>query len=229
MRIGALSDMHGDLPYIENCDVLCICGDTVPLELQWVPDKCYNWLVNTFFDWVEGLPCKKVLWIAGNHDQELQNLGKEAVRTTIRESNLANKLVYLEDDSIEIDGVVFYGTPWVQNLNRDRWSFIDNGEHFDLILPCDILLTHAAPYTKAGISSNYRNYGSVKLLNTALNKGVSVLLCGHIHDGDKGPEHLSFMSVYNVSIKNDWYEQVYPVTYFYYGKSKIDYSAGSSI
>lgn len=221
MRIGALSDMHGDLPYIEDCDVLCICGDTVPLELQWVPDKCYNWLIGTFFDWIEGLPCKKVLWIAGNHDQELQNLGKEAIRTAIRESNLANKLIYLEDDAIEIDGVNFYGTPWVQGLNKDRWSFIDEGEHFKIIPYCDILLTHAAPYTRAGIGG-YKNFGSQQLLDKMLERGVTINLCGHIHDGEKGPEHIDFLSIYNVSIKNDWYEQVYPVTYFYYGKRKIN-------
>ena len=34
LKITAISDIHGDLPIIDPCDVLCICGDIVPLEIQ---------------------------------------------------------------------------------------------------------------------------------------------------------------------------------------------------
>ena len=34
MKIIAFSDNHGYLPKLEPCDVVCICGDIMPLEID---------------------------------------------------------------------------------------------------------------------------------------------------------------------------------------------------
>ena len=34
MKICAISDIHGYLPKMEECDVVCICGDILPLSIQ---------------------------------------------------------------------------------------------------------------------------------------------------------------------------------------------------
>ena len=34
IKVVAISDLHGYLPEIPECDLLCICGDLVPLNVQ---------------------------------------------------------------------------------------------------------------------------------------------------------------------------------------------------
>lgn len=217
MKIGALSDMHGDFPYVENCDVLCICGDTVPLKLQWDDDKCIPWIINEFFDWVYGLPCLYVVWIAGNHDATLQSWGKEAIRTAIRESNLANKLFYLEDDLIELDGVKFYGCPWCINLDSSRWAFVTGGEKYLKIPDCDVLLTHQPPFGDVGFDPwQRRNFGSTYLRSVIEDRNIKLCCSGHTHQGMRGPETIGKTKCYNVSVKDDYYNLRYPVTYIDY-------------
>lgn len=68
MKILGLSDLHGNLlEKIPDCDVLCICGDTIPLNDQRNFEKSDHWWKNRFVNWCNTLPCKKVIVIAGNH------------------------------------------------------------------------------------------------------------------------------------------------------------------
>lgn len=63
--------------------------------------------------------------------------------------SICSKLIYLEDQSVEINGVKIYGSPW-QPLYHD-WAFqLEKGEQikrmWDLIPPdVDVLLTHGPP------------------------------------------------------------------------------------
>ena len=60
MKIIALSDLHGNLPIItEHCDVVCIAGDIMPLDIQWRFPESISWISREFVDWVEHLDCKK--------------------------------------------------------------------------------------------------------------------------------------------------------------------------
>ena len=69
MKICGISDIHGDLSVkIQPCDVLCICGDIVPLEVQVNSKKSKRWLKELFIPWCSKQPCKKVLVVGGNHD-----------------------------------------------------------------------------------------------------------------------------------------------------------------
>ena len=68
MKICAISDIHGDLIEIPECDVLCICGDIFPLEIQKNPTECHEWFFSEFLPWAEACPCEQVYYIAGNHD-----------------------------------------------------------------------------------------------------------------------------------------------------------------
>ena len=68
MKLCAISDMHGKLDFkIEPCDILCICGDIVPLNVQSFHQGTIKWLIKHFVPWCEEQPCKKVFLIAGNH------------------------------------------------------------------------------------------------------------------------------------------------------------------
>ena len=70
-KITAISDLHGDLPKIDSCDILLICGDTVPLNCQRSGQETRKWLKQEFLPWVDKLECKHVLIIPGNHDWEM--------------------------------------------------------------------------------------------------------------------------------------------------------------
>lgn len=65
-----MSDLHGTLLPVEDiepCELVCICGDIVPLKIQANNRKTKSWLRNKFKTWCESLPCDKVVFIAGNH------------------------------------------------------------------------------------------------------------------------------------------------------------------
>lgn len=67
MKICAISDIHGELINIPECDVLCIAGDIVELNVQRDNELSKHWFENEFVPWVNKLPCKKVIATPGNH------------------------------------------------------------------------------------------------------------------------------------------------------------------
>lgn len=76
MKIAVISDLHGYLPIypskywdgIEECEILLICGDILPLNIQTNMPKSRDWLIVDFKLWAYDLPVEKVYIIAGNHD-----------------------------------------------------------------------------------------------------------------------------------------------------------------
>ena len=83
MKLVVLSDIHGDLPEITTeCDVVCICGDIVPLYYQSSFTKSVEWLKTDFKNWCIDLPCEKVIIIAGNHDFVFERLYVDLVNDT---------------------------------------------------------------------------------------------------------------------------------------------------
>ena len=69
MRICSFSDMHGQLNFkVEPCDIVLICGDIVPLEIQNLATKSEIWFKSIFIPWCNNLPCEKALFVGGNHD-----------------------------------------------------------------------------------------------------------------------------------------------------------------
>ena len=57
VKIVAISDLHGHLPAgLPEGDVLCICGDIFPLDIQTYMIDCDDWLSNIFIPWTNNLP-----------------------------------------------------------------------------------------------------------------------------------------------------------------------------
>ena len=75
MKIAVISDLHGYLPNypnkywdgIEECEILLICGDIMPLNIQTNMPKSKYWLIEDFKLWALDLPIEKIYIIAGNH------------------------------------------------------------------------------------------------------------------------------------------------------------------
>lgn len=99
MRCVAISDthtLHWDL-IIPEADVLVHAGDALGRgTLEELQDFNY---------WLNTLPHKHKIVIAGNHDWCFE-------REKERAKSLLNAAVYLQDEGTEIEGVYFYGSPW---------------------------------------------------------------------------------------------------------------------
>jgi Icc-related predicted phosphoesterase len=146
MIIVAISDVHGVLPpkeEIPDSDLVLIAGDILPV-LYKKPDRLnlsyqFNWADHRLRSWLEALPTKHVVGIAGNHDWLFEK--------SFPPSDLPWK--YLNGTSVEIDGIKIWGSPY--SIRFLDWAFNvppdDMHKCWDNI-PEDtqILITHNPPY-----------------------------------------------------------------------------------
>ena len=151
MKICGISDIHGNLYNgIPECDVLCICGDIIPLNEQRSMDASATWWTRRFAKWANQLPCKKIIVVPGNHDFYLEKLYNEEAWKEAKEvmrGLTANKVEMLIDESYTYEGINFYGTPWIKSIicQQGKWAFeypTDEVEDnpFEKIPKCDIWL-----------------------------------------------------------------------------------------
>lgn len=191
MRICGVSDIHGNLKFkLPKCDVLCICGDIVELSVQRDLEESKKWFKDTFFPWVESLPCEKVIAVPGNHDFLLEHWSEVGIDEGIE---LPDKLEILVDELYVYKNVRFYGTPWINPIHWQKWAFEMSAYEecpYKKIEECDILLTHENP-----------NYNE-KLEYYCFGKYMHHFF-GHWHDG------ISYGHLYqhNCSILNDSYRE----------------------
>ena len=215
MKIIAASDFHGTLlDYQWECDVFCICGDTFPLRIQWKKKKCEYWLRQEFIPWTNKLKCKHVLLIAGNHDFYFEKTLIDDIHLIFK----GTKITYLENDSINIDGVTFYGTPYCHQFGE--WAFMRDDERLKIIFQnipehVDILLSHDAPYGVSDICFEYAPWNSGSHLGCQpLREEVEraqpkYLLHGHLHSSNHEEELLGETKVRCVSLLDEKYEPAY--------------------
>lgn len=208
MKVLATSDLHGQLPKIDPCDLLIIAGDICPLDNH-DRNYQYTWLNTTFSEWAYDTPAEEIILIAGNHDFELMDY------RTARNLPVPN-LTYLKDSIHVWNGIRFYGIPWVPNL--PRWAFYATDEAmyaaYDAIpLDTDVLITHGPPL-HVGDKSSPR-FGSMHCGHPAVNSAVQrvsprLTINGHIHEGHGLHWHAG-LPVWNVSYLDDYYKPIYKV------------------
>ncbi len=218
MRICGVSDLHGDLPKnIEECELVCICGDISPLKIQANHKKMRKWMKEVFKPWCEALPCDKVLFIAGNHDRSLENLDfmytqfpKDEKTTYLFHENY----VYTSRKGKEYS---IFGTPYCKIFGN--WAFMEVDEILDKLyqdIPenLDILLTHDAPFGVSDILLQLGYYtgehiGNKPLAKTILQKAPKIVCHGHLHSTSHEFEEFGYSKVINCSIKDEYYLPVY--------------------
>ena len=226
MRIVALSDMHGALPAVAECDVVVIAGDIVPVAKECDGEESAEWFRGPFQEWALSLPCKMVVFIGGNHDRLLEYLLKEYTIEEIHNGLFAkdteNKIVLLHDSAYTFEGVVIYGTPWCPNLVT--WAFYAEDEarraSFEEIPDCDILLTHcpAKIGTQGVVLQECKkcgsDFGDPILAEVLRTKRIGWVISGHIHSGDHNVEMLGDIRCRNCSIMDERYKESYPAFEF---------------
>ena len=225
MKICGISDIHGDLSVkIQPCDVLCICGDIVPLEVQVNSKKSKRWLKELFIPWCSKQPCKKVLIVGGNHDFFLWHHPLQ-MKEMVKEEE---KIEYLLNEGYEFEGVKFFGTPLCKEFGY--WAFMYPYEEQDRILDkaleewgknIDVLLTHDSPYGVSDIIldkscpwATDEHIGNKSLEAFIIKTAPKLHLHGHLHSTNHDEEILGVTKVYCVSILGEQYTIEYEPQYF---------------
>jgi Icc-related predicted phosphoesterase len=204
MRIISLSDTHGSHfgVKIPEGDWLVHCGDV----------SSRGGMVDTldFLKWFNMHPHRIKIFVAGNHDWLFER-DPGLVQTLLKGFP---DLIYLQDSSVEIDGLKVHGSPvsprfynWA--FNRDRGE--DIKRHWDMIpSDTDVLITHGPPH---GICDEaYRrgyniteHVGCKDLLDKVLQVAPKLHLFGHIHYSG-GQSYISPKTTFaNVSLLNEDY------------------------
>jgi Icc-related predicted phosphoesterase len=204
MKLVCLSDTHTkhkQVP-IPDGDVLVHAGDMTGRGH-------FNEFISVG-NWFRALKdkFKYRIFIAGNHDW-----GLEVDRRAILHNHFDNDVIYLQDQSVVLDGIKFYGTPWMPIFNN--WAFMRKEEDLPKYynnIPDDteILITHCPPYGILDMESEPRRCGSIALLERV--KQLSNLkhhIFGHIHES-YGSDIVADIGFHNVCSLNGEYRYQNP-------------------
>lgn len=204
MRIVAISDTHmlHDKLVVPDGNVLIHAGD--------LTNKGSLDDVRRFNDFLGKWSHPHKIVIAGNHDFCFQRWRADA------EALLTNA-VYLQDKSIEIDGIHFYGSPW-QPWFYD-WAFnlrrgAEIREKWDLIpIDTDVLITHGPPFGIGDQNIQGQYVGCRELLEAVERVHPKLHIFGHIHEG-YGITHNEHTTFINASTCDVGYKPVNPPLVF---------------
>jgi Icc-related predicted phosphoesterase len=198
MKITVISDTHQshNLLSLKPADMLIYCGDI----------DAYNqsdlWQFNK---WLGKQPFIYKIVIAGNHDRYLEECGFKSVQKQL------SNAIYLENSSIKIKGINFYGSPitptfldWYFMCDRNNISKYWNA----IPLKTDVLITHGPPFGILDYAIYSKEHVGCAVLLERINVIKPKLHCfGHIHYnyGIYKNEHTTFI---NASLMNEQYALV---------------------
>jgi Icc-related predicted phosphoesterase len=174
-KIVLLSDTHNSHEQITvpDGDILIHAGDATNRgQIDEIVD---------FNRWFSQLPHKYKIFVAGNHDWLFEK------RPKYSQSLLASSVIYLQDSSVEIEGLKIYGSPWQPaffdwafNLKRGKqlakkWALIPND--------IDVLITHGPPFGILDETPRGDFAGCEELRKRVETVRPRLHVFGHIHSG----------------------------------------------
>jgi Icc-related predicted phosphoesterase len=137
-----------------------------------------------FLNWYASLPIKYKILIAGNHDALAFHWN-----TKFKELCKELNIIYLENESVIIDGIKIWGSPYAPQFGD--WYFMKNRSKLDRVwqfIPDDtnIVVVHTPPKGVLDLSYN-RNHSIAMCGCSALKKRMlkiqpDLCLFGHIHN-----------------------------------------------
>lgn len=213
MRIVAISDLHGVLPEIPDCDLCLIVGDIFPIDFDRDPERCHRWASRDLTYWLSSIPSKATVAVAGNHDFFIRDNP-----VMMRDYSFRWQLLF--NESFTFDGLKIWGSPNVPVLST--WAFYaspaEEREIYGKIpLDTNILMTHTPPRGVGDrIWPHAQWVGSEALremLTTDEFPDLMLHVFGHIHE-DFGEHHWfgHDHKIFNTSIMDEHYDPVNPIT-----------------
>ncbi len=207
MRITFISDSHNqhkklneDLP---GGDLIVHGGD--------ISSMGYQHEIREFCAWYNKLSSyKNKVFISGNHDfgfQKAPDKAREIIDTY-------DNIIYLQDNSVTIDGVKIWGAPWQPWFLDWAFNLPRNGEElkakWDMIPEdTDILITHGPPYGFNDVVEHRFDHLGCELLTERLKiVKPKIHIFGHIHSGRNIFEQNGTLFV-NASVLNEQYRYNY--------------------
>lgn len=207
MKVCCISDTHGYLPMIDECDLLIHAGDLTPVFDHSQPFQL-SWVDSNFKHWLKTIPAKRKVVVAGNHDFLFENVHSYVLNKMIEKLDCD----YLLDSGVEIDGYKIWGSPWQPpfydwafNLPEDKLA-----EHWEMI-PDDtnILVTHGPPRNiRDREGRNEEHVGSKTLLERTWKlPELKLHVFGHIHH-DYGQVEIAEAQFVNACYVDEGYRPV---------------------
>jgi Icc-related predicted phosphoesterase len=208
LKIIAISDTHGKhwSITIPPGDVLVHAGD---ITSRGTTDE-----VSNFNEFLDTLPHEYKIIIAGNHDFCFERNREKS------ESKLTN-CIYLQDQSVIIKDVKFYGSPWQPWFYN--WAFnLQRGKELKLKwskIPLDtnVLITHGPPYGYGDMTDCGKAEGCEDLLSAVKRIKPKVHIFGHIHEGSGLISNENTMFI-NASTCDSSYSPINPPIVYVYDK-----------
>lgn len=183
MRIWHISDTHtyhGLLTIPQGIDMVIHSGDCSNPRDPYTNEP----EVRDFIHWFKSLPIQHKIYVAGNHDTSIEK--KLITKQYFQDYNI----IYLEDDLVEIEGVMIYGNPYTPIFGQ--WAFMKDRVKLDrywkkaIPSSLDILVTHGPPKGILDKSYDRDNYmeccGDKSLFNKVMEVQPAYHLFGHIHN-----------------------------------------------
>lgn len=212
MIIDCISDLHGHYPTLEGGDLLIVAGDLTAADTE---EEYFKALI-----WIEKQSYKKVILVAGNHDNHLYRFYNEYEDNLFQVIEKETKIDYLCDSVTEFEGYKIWGSPWTlkfEGMNPACMAFTcdteeELSEKWALIRDdVDILVTHSPPYGLADETIRGERVGSKSLQMEALRfKNIRLWVVGHIHEayGKETEGHFYDCILLNASHVNEHYKPV---------------------
>jgi Icc-related predicted phosphoesterase len=196
MRVVIISDTHNQLDRLDvpDGDVLIHCGD---FTMGGTPQE-----IEKFNEHLQQLPHRHKIVVAGNHEFLFESHPDLA-------RSLLTAATYLQDTSIEIDGIVFYGSPWQPEFHNWAFNVPADSDRMRRIwerIPdnTDVLITHGPPFGILDNTMDNRNVGCRLLRNRVLKITPKLHCFGHIHSA-YGTQDLDGITFINAANLNEQY------------------------
>lgn len=211
MKIVTLSDIHGLFPdKLPNGDVLVIAGDICPADNHKIPHQAW-WLKNIFNCWLKAQDFNDIVLIAGNHDWVFQDAPHMVTDLACH---------YLQESSVTLQGVKFYGLPHTPNFCN--WAFMPDSDGLQGVIDkipndTDVLVTHGPANGILDVvkenywdSYNPNAHLGCNILRHKIDNMPKLKLhvFGHIHSGHGMEINNNLISV-NASYVNERYQPDY--------------------
>ena len=183
MKIWHISDTHGVHNFLtipQDIDIVIHSGDCSNHQSPVLNEN----EVKDFLRWFSMLPIKHKIFVAGNHDTSIE--ARYISPNYIRSLGIK----YLENQSCEIDGIHFFGTPitptfgtgWAWNKKREKmhdlWESVPEN--------IDVLISHGPPKGILDLSYDRENNleccGCTSMFKFVSKSNFKLVLFGHIHN-----------------------------------------------